>query len=97
MKIDLLTHLKNETIWEDSFWTFQATIMECLTLNSPIVHSNSPDDIMVRNFESLTMKRYNPVLFTQITIKFNMTEIDEIFSEVHQKHQSLMIPLTAVG
>ena len=51
LNIDLLTQMENETIWEDSFGKFQDTILECLTLNSPITYSKSPDDIMVKNYE----------------------------------------------
>ena len=64
LNIDLLSQMENETIWEDSFWTFQDTILECLTLNSPITYSKSQDDIMVRTTSHLTMKTSNPKVFT---------------------------------
>ena len=47
--INLLDSLyfKTETIWQNSYWTFNETLLRCLTLNIPIEKLVAPSDAFV--------------------------------------------------
>ena len=47
MKIYLPIHWNNESIWSDSYWVFMNTLMNCITLDTPIEILHVPDDINV--------------------------------------------------
>ena len=47
INIDLKPHFENESIWEESFWLYRDSILNCLTLNPTIDNLNPPTDVEV--------------------------------------------------
>ena len=45
--IDLKNHFENESVWEESFWLYRDSILNCLTLNPPIENLTPPTDVEV--------------------------------------------------
>ena len=45
--IDLLYQMKNESIWEASYWAFRNKLMPCMTLNSPVEKLLKPNQVQV--------------------------------------------------
>ena len=44
IKIDLMDHTNNVSIWQESFWAFRSTLMNCITINSPVEKLEKPMD-----------------------------------------------------
>ena len=52
ISINLLEHTNNESIWQESYWAFRNTLMNCATINSPIQKLLKPSQVQVRSFFS---------------------------------------------
>ena len=48
--IDLLYQMKNESIWEASYWAFRNKLMPCMTMNSPVEKLLKPNQVQVSFF-----------------------------------------------
>ena len=45
--VNLLDHIANETIWQKGFWAFRNSLMNCVTLNSPLEKLFKPNQVQV--------------------------------------------------
>ena len=46
---DLLDFKDDENIWQEAFWAFHGTLMNCVTINSPVQKLEKPMDAEVSN------------------------------------------------
>ena len=45
--LDLLDFKNDENLWQEAFWAFQSTLMNCVTINSPVEKLEKPMDAEV--------------------------------------------------
>ena len=51
MEVNLLDHLNDESLWQESFWVLRDVVLKCITLNSYLKTFKKPQDIYVSHYD----------------------------------------------
>ena len=51
MEVNLLDHLDDESLWQESFWVLRDVVLKCITLNSYLKTFKKPQDIYVSHYD----------------------------------------------
>ena len=51
MEVNLLDHLDDESLWQESFWVLRDVVLKCITLNSYLKTFQKPQDIYVSHYD----------------------------------------------
>ena len=86
--------IREESLLQDSFWSFRSVLMNCVTIHSPVEKLQKPMDAEVQcvNFKHFHICNFHIGIYSKLSfdVNFSNGNVLEMFLEVHSRHQSRM-------